>query len=264
VIAQGLAPSSVYQVMLCGDDARRGSADCDLVHAQTRTTSATGGWGAEIGVAIPPAPCPCVAAAFPNNGATPTTAPIDIVGAPVAPLAQVGPQLTLTVLSLHLEGLGPLQAWFGGSPGRTLVLTIKNNSGQDQVNPPIFLAVGKGPNPSQLVNAPPLGTIAAGATATLRIPVSFPLFAFGTYTLSGTVGYADSQARFSARTLLLPWGLIGIGLAVLLLVAFWLYRRLRRWSMRRRQVKAGPVGPLGGTEEEGQTGAPEGMDLAGR
>ena len=74
---------------VCGNDARRGSVDCDLRGAQARETTRDGTptLGSVI-VSAPPAPCPCVVRVVSDDNAEIAVASITIVGHPVAEVVE--------------------------------------------------------------------------------------------------------------------------------------------------------------------------------
>jgi hypothetical protein len=255
IIGFSLAPSAVYQVTVCGDEARRGSADCSQASSQTRTTSAKGSWGAQLVVSVPPVPCPCVVAAFPNTGGVPVTTPLDIVGAPTGPLLPIPAPLTFSVSQAQLQGSGPWQSFFGASAKRTLVLTVHNGSTQSVFDPPISVRLGKGANPTQIVPTQPLGTIPAGGVRSFQIPVTFPAFAVGTYVVAGEVGYAGSEATFRSNgDFVAPWGAYITAILILTAIIWWIYVRIRRRLHRRSEAKVGISGSAESTVDVG-TGA---------
>lgn len=76
-------PRVAVTVALCGNEAARGTGDCDLAGAR----GLTGGPrpdAAQVAVALPPAPCPCVVRASTPTSDTVALAPFEVVGAPVA------------------------------------------------------------------------------------------------------------------------------------------------------------------------------------
>ena len=90
VHVDGWQPGSVVTVLLCGNGARRGSQDCDLVAGESVTVRGAAPEYVLLPVTLPPAPCPCVVRASDVPDVVVATAPFDVIGAPTAPT--VGPE----------------------------------------------------------------------------------------------------------------------------------------------------------------------------
>lgn len=263
VTAEGLTPSADFLVEVCGDDALEGSTDCAVGTAIERATSEVGGFGGTLAVAVPPAPCPCVVAAVAVTTGTRFDTPIDIVGAPSAPLRRGAPVYRLTVLGAAVDGGGGPAEWFGGSAHRTLVLRIRNTGTVPVADPQLLLSYGTEPEPVGRVAG-----LAPGAVRTVRLPVTYPALTVGDATLDGRLGPGDGRFEpFTVTTTLVPWGLLAVALVVLQLVLLAVRNVLRRRLRRRppgrtsRRRAAGPLTPPGG----GAAGepAPPGEQAAG-
>jgi hypothetical protein len=236
VAAIAFAPSTVFELQVCGDNALEGSADCAYAGGLTTTTSEVGHFGADLTVLMPPVPCPCVVAAFSEMLTQPITAPITISGAPTAPLSYPPGPVKLVVERAALVGSGSLTAWFGAAPTRTLVLRVRNPSTEPVENPIVLARIGNTPVP---VNNLP--NIAAGEVRTYRIPVTFPILALGNYTVVGRVGAGNGLlARFDVGVLLLPWALLVIVFAILLFLLFRLFLAIRKRFLRQGQQSTEP------------------------
>ncbi len=236
VVANAFPPSTVFQLQVCGDNALEGSTDCALTGSLTRTTSEVGNFAGDLPALIPPVPCPCVVAAFSDKLAQPITAAITISGAPTAPLSYPPPPIKLDVQSAVLTGSGPLAAWFGAAPTRTLVFRVRN-PGTESVPSPIVLArIGNTP-----VATDNLPAIAAGQVRTYRIPLTFPILALGHYTVVGQVGAGNGLfAQFDVGVLLLPWALLMLAFVILLFLLLLLVRAIRNRRRRRGAQTAQP------------------------
>jgi hypothetical protein len=241
VAAYAFPPSAVFQLQVCGDDALEGSPDCALTGGLTRATSEVGHFAGELTVLIPPVPCPCVVAAFSTALAQPITAAFTILGAPTAPLRYPPSPPRLVVKSAVLTGSGPLAAWFGAAPKRTLVLRVRNPATESVPNPIVLARIGNTPIP---VNN--LRGIGAGQVRIYRIPVTFPTLALGHYTVVGQVGAGNGRfARFDVGVLLLPWALLVVAFVILLLLLLLLMRVIRNRLQRRAQRTTQPPDSVG-------------------
>ena len=123
VTATGLAPRSIYSVQICGQDAQT-SADCILSSSRTGGASDVGLFTTTLQVEIPPAPCPCVVAAFSQPYVSlQLRAPSRSRGHRSCPLAPARRPVH-RVRSAELTGSFTAAELFGASAHRTLQLTL--------------------------------------------------------------------------------------------------------------------------------------------
>ncbi|MFZ0251531.1 MAG: hypothetical protein WAL61_16430 [Acidimicrobiales bacterium] len=253
VTGRGFPPDSDIQTQICGNNALNGSADCVQSTAQEVSTTKSGLFQMQLVVTIPSKPCPCVVMALDFSSSVTPTAPITIIGAPVA--APAGSRIhKLQVLDAYLTGNGPWTAWFGAPPQRTLVVTVRNPNNAAYVNPPLILAIGNaGDTTTHEATTQNLPTIGANATNTYRIPVSFPAVSIGEHQVVGIVGESGLSRAFKVQTWLFPWGLLLAALIVLelLLLAITRYFRERR---RRKEEAEGAAGVPGDLDDAPPTG----------
>jgi len=244
VAAYAFPPSTVFQLQVCGDDELEGSPDCAFAEGLTRTTSEVGNFAGELTVLVPPVPCPCVVAAFSSTLAQPITAAFTVLGAPTAPLRYPPSPARLVVKSAVLTGSGPLAAWFGAAPTRTLVLRVRDPGTESVPNPIVVARIGN--TPIFVNNLPGIG---AGQVRTYRIPVTFPILALGNYAVVGQVGAGNGRfARFDVGVLLLPWALLVVAFVILLLLLLLLMRVIRNRLQRRAQRTTQPPDSVGPAE----------------
>jgi hypothetical protein len=247
VIGQGFPPSSAVQVQICGNDDLDGSTDCAVGEALEVVATGQGQFEATLVVAIPPKPCPCVAAALDFSLSTTPETPISVLGAPIAaPTPTTLAKLQLVHASV--EGNGPWSSWFGAEAERTLVLTVHNPNPVPYINPPLVLSLG---GPTDLredqATAHILGSISADGNRTFRIPLTFPAFSIGDQHVVGVIGSVGLSRRFTVASGVFPWGLL-IALLVLLELALFGITKLFRERYRRHHVDeavASAVGPDG-------------------
>ncbi|WP_051108858.1 hypothetical protein [Actinomadura flavalba] len=214
-------------VEVCGNEARRGTADCAVATSATTFVQAKKTASVLLTVAKPPIACPCVVAARPVTGGDPVTAPLKIAGMDRLSSPETGAladsrKLTVTRVSVAGGGLAP---WVGGSAARTLRFTVRNDGRATLTDPPLSLAVGRGADPTTIVPAQPLGTLAAGEERAYEIPFTIAAPTFGRYSVRGEITTLDEPIAFTAHTSSYPWAL---PLAGALLVLLSLVRALRR------------------------------------
>jgi hypothetical protein len=222
-------PSGNVSVELCGNEGRRGSADCAVTSSATTHVNAQGGGSVLLNIVKPPVGCPCVVSARPVGGGTPRTVPITVKGAgtlTAAERAQASSQTpSLTVTRVALEGGGPVTAWLGGSAERTFVYTVRNDGQVAVTDAPVTIMSGRSPDPTGLVTAPAMGTLNPGEERTFRVPVRFGAPALGDYQVTGRIEGLPREIVFTAETSSYPWAWPLLGL---LFVAGRTARDLRR------------------------------------
>ena len=235
VSGSGFAPGTLVSVELCGNEARRGSADCDQSSAVDAGVSSAGEVAVQLILGTPPSPCPCVVKLTGLSSSASATVPITVQGAPVADRETLDAQFPdvtrqLAVVDAHFDGAGPWTAWFGASPKRTLIYTVENTGNVAVQDSPVIVALGKGGNPTGIVRPPPLGTLQPGESRTYRADVSLGPFAFGEYRAVGRIpGFAE-PVTFTASTTTYPWALgliVAVGLLEFMLI------KMRNWARAR-------------------------------
>jgi hypothetical protein len=250
-----LDPLTNYQLQVCGNGGLGTSANCALASSTTAATSEIGHFLVKMIVEIPPVPCPCVLEALPAPGSGGVSqqflsTSVDIHGAPVAtpvPASSTIAPSGLVVEQVVLKGSGSWAEWFGAPPHRTLEVWFRDGGPNLIPSTPFVLRAGKGPNPTQVVAAPAVPPLFPGQVVSYRVPVSFPVLAFGHYEVGGVLGAPGQTVVFTVTTRLVPWGVVVVAVVLLLviiaLVVLWIVRR-RRASKQAGQVgKEGEPGP---------------------
>ncbi|XRQ14150.1 hypothetical protein ACN3XK_25710 [Actinomadura welshii] len=205
-------PAGNVLVELCGNGGERGSADCAVAAAATTHVGAEGRGTAMVTIVKPPIGCPCVISARPVGGGRARTVPLEIEGVPELTAAQrrtvsAAPSRDLTVSGVRVSGGGPSAAWLGGPAERTVTFTVRNTGKAPVTDPPLTLAAGRGEEPTGILDAPAIGTLAPGEERTFDVEVKLPGPAFGRYTVVGELTGIDRPARFTAHTSSYPWAL---------------------------------------------------------
>ncbi|MFI6514259.1 hypothetical protein ACIBF1_01705 [Spirillospora sp. NPDC050679] len=214
-------------VELCGNEARRGTADCAVGTSATTFVQAEKTATVMLNVAKPPIGCPCVVAVRPVAGGAPVTAPVKVAGMATLPSPELGAvagSRRITVLKVSVDGSGAAEQ-FGGPARRTLRFTVRNDGATAVTDPPLSLAAGRGADPTSIVDAPPLGTLAPGEERSYQVPFTLGAPAFGRYAVRGEITGLDEPIAFTGHTASYPWAVPVAGL-LLLMVAF--LRALRR------------------------------------
>ncbi len=244
---------------ICGNDARRGSSDCDNIGATTAELRADGSSTVvDMLVGVPPLPCPCVVRVASPDGDEVAVARVTIVGHPTAPV--VGGEFSLAEpLAVGISAtrassgfVADLFASLGGATSYDVTVTVRNR-GTDDVSGVVFDSwAGRGDRVvrSFEVDLPP--TIAAGETVEDVVRVELPAPHLGSADWLLEVGTPNAPTvRDAASTSNLPW-LLYVLLAVLVFDLVLLAVRLLRRLVDRRsgpgEPDPEPVIDLTGTE----------------
>jgi hypothetical protein len=201
-------------VAVCGEEARHGSADCDLASSTIVGTGADGVFGTQLVVQIPPKPCPCVVQISSVDTNDELAIPIVISGAPSVSLsarASGRPARPLTIQKARLTG-GSWSSWFGWGAQRTLVLTLKNTSGGPLNKPLVLVAAGRASSTNEPQPVPVQGPFATGEVRTLRVPVEFDTPSIGDYGVRIRAGSDGTTVTKTVGTSSYPWALFLIAL----------------------------------------------------
>ena len=245
----GWPAGTQVQAVVCGDLAIGGSSACAQESAALGFVNDEGLTQLEVVVAAPPRPCPCVIRLASYNG--PVVAvdiPFVVTGHPVGtPPAPILPSALLTVTDVEVQGDTGIGSWFGASPTRQLVITVRNDGDAVAVNPELTVGVGKAVG----LEAQPVTidefSIDPGETETITVDVSLPFAAFGEYRIVGQVGPSDA-GTYRTTWSSYPWGLVALNVIGLLLLAWGISRRVVARHRRRLGERAGVAGvALGAT-----------------
>ncbi|MEZ5247343.1 MAG: hypothetical protein R2707_19810 [Acidimicrobiales bacterium] len=154
---------------------------------------------------------------------------------------EAGAQLAVTDASI--EGSGPWTSWLGAAPDRELVVTVVNIGTTTIEDPELLLQFGKGANPAEAVDAPPLGTLAPGASTSIRVELDLPVFAVGTYAVEGSFPDLAIPVGFRAETSHIPWLALVLPLLVLIQLGLVLVRNRVRDRIHRAPSTSDPTLP---------------------
>lgn len=224
-------PPGPVLVSVCGNNARRGSEDCNL--AGTKAVDVYGGARTfRLRVTSPPIHCPCVVRATTQRTDVVRQAPLDVVGHPSGPeLLPEHQPVAASEVPIRARLIDADQGWTGallplvaGPTNRTLAVTVRNDSDQAVEQVRIVGSVGRSRSSAEPIASATIDELAAGEQRTVRIPVRIGVPAWGDYDVFGSVYGLDVPARFSVETTNDPWGL-EIALPLLVLILAWLARR---------------------------------------
>lgn len=266
VMVRGLSWPGGAQVHLelCGNEGLRGTPDCAQSSSVIATAGPDGAFAAVMVLDTPPVPCPCVLKATGIDSTISVSLPVRIEGLPemtpeARPAAVPDVSRQLVVLETRLTGESTWSTYFGAAPKRVLHVTVQNIGNVAVTDPNVVIAVGRGEDPTGIVDAPEIGTVQPGESTTMTVPITLDALAFGSYSVVGEIVGFTPPATFEATTSSYPWGLVVLALlaaqAILLLVR----NRVRRRVWRRQAEPAAASAPL--TPEPTPALAPTVIDL---
>lgn len=232
-------------VTVCGNLARRGSADCDLRRGQGVPLVPTGGDASvKLVVAAPSVPCravPCVVRAASGSHDEVATAPLTIVGAPEAPVVEPstdGPLVSVSVDARRApEGLvGAARAALGGRNRYEVAVSVQNLTGGPLREVRVSGTAARSAHTvaSFAADARPLEP---GETYTYQREVEVPAPGFGTLRWEAAASGAGPPVRSEQATRNVP-------VVLLALVAVFVGDAtaiVLRWARRRREARPLPA-----------------------
>lgn len=237
-------------VSVCGNEAARGSEDCDLRSAQgVGIANPTTETVVQLMVARPPPPCPCVVMVATAAHDIVRSVPIEIKGVPIGPVigsTAPGPlfEVKASVEAARSTVVDRLKASAGGRVRRTLVLVVKNNGTMTANQISATAAVGRAVNGGEPLALPAIGPLQPGEAKRYRVLVTLAAPSYGHYAVSGTLTGYGVPVAFVARTSTVPVLLVvlclGLAVDIALLVSL---RARRRYRMRRGATTATGVVP---------------------
>ncbi len=240
LFVDGFSAQSVT-ISLCGNEARRGSADCDMVDSQSLQLHGDGATTAALAMAAPPAPCPCIVRVSDITNDEVAVAPITLTGHPVAPVVDP-PAFSnplVVAISAHAapDGLGErIRADLGGATTYEVTVRVRNSSTITVHKVALRGQVGRTATES-LVPLPLMdpGDIAAGQTWQQVVTVKVPAPAFGSLLWSAAASGFGPSVTGTTTTRHRPTLLI-IVLSLLVIDVFVLLIRWRIKKRRRRET----------------------------
>jgi len=121
-------------ISVCGNEARRGSVDCNMYASEGLKLDTDGtSTVIQIPVAAPPVPCPCVIRVSNRTFDEIAIAPITLIGHPVAPVVETPGQQGALAVTITARNASPglfaaARASMGGPAQYEVTVTVKNTS----------------------------------------------------------------------------------------------------------------------------------------
>ena len=231
--------SPYVQISICGNEARRASADCNMSASEGVEVTLEEPLVLQMPVAAPPVDCPCVIRVVGKDASEIATTPIVVTGHPVGPL--VDPPIIGDVVAVSITAreapTGAFDALKSGVGGRTtyqVTLRVKNlaTTPLKQVN--VSASVGRSASDDSLASLDfeDPGVVGVGQTWQQTVMVVLPAPSFGSTEWRAAVSGAGPTVIGTKTTQHRPWLLI----ILVLVVVFNVWLILIRWRMRRRRA----------------------------
>jgi len=205
-------PDGAVTMSTCGNDARRGSADCDLIGSQAIRTDIDNGPTYEFRVTTPPTPCPCVVRVADTAERSVRTVPVVIDGVLTAPtVGDAAPSSRTLVVSAHLDdprGLaGKASSAFAGSSRRRLIVRVRNAGSQALDDVTVSGVIGRDRSSGAPVATRTISRLEVGTERVVAMDTTVGFPAWGDYVVYGTASTPSVAAGFAVTTHGDPWAL---------------------------------------------------------
>jgi hypothetical protein len=245
--------AKVVTVMVCGNEGRRGSADCNLGAAmavdvpQDRPVSF-----AVLTMVTPPSPCPCIVQVASERFDEVAAAPFTLLGHPIAEVQETGESanpLQVSIVAKPAEDgfLTRVRRSLGGSSWYDVTVIVKNASVSTVEAPQLSVTAGRGTTEEQVnVVFPAIGDLEAQAVwrHTERAQLPAPLYGSTQWRATATAYALSTTTTTSTEnrpTLLVVLGGV-FALAVLALLVRLFVRIIRRLVRSQRSARARRLG----------------------
>jgi hypothetical protein len=234
-------------ISICGNEARRGSSDCNLIASSSIEMRPVGQVTSLLfTAAAPPAPCPCAIRASSTFNDEVAVVPISLIGHPVGPTIG-GPNLdeplvaaTITARAAPKGVFGWIKSSLGGSVPYEVTVTAKNITATETLHHvAVFASVARNAHEeiATLALDDP-GEIGPGQTWTQVVTVEVPAPSISKVQWQVIASGAGPQVASVIETRHRPTLLILLVMLLvlsiwILIVRMWLRRRERREFARR-------------------------------
>lgn len=242
-------------VELCGREGRGGSVDCDVVNQRIAGVGRDGAFQTSLTVGRPPAPCPCVVRAVDQRSPLTAWATIAVQGLPTVPIDIDPPEPRLRVSAVRMSG-GAWPELFGWPPERILRFRVENTGGVPLRDVPLRVTIGRGTDPSGVVDTRPIALLQPGEARTVELPVELDPLSFGRYTVKVEARSIGERPAARASTTSYPWLLVLVPIVLVQAVLLGLRNRARRRIVGPSEAEGQAIPPApdgGGTPEAGAT-----------
>ena len=229
--------SANVTISSCGNDARRGSVDCNMYATEGLKLDTDGtSTVIQIPIAAPPAPCPCVIRVADKTFDEIAIVPITLIGHPIKPVVETPGQQGALDVSISAQAAPPglfakARASMGGPATYEVTVTVKNTSTVPIGTVSLAGSVGRNNDQLAALAFDDPGQIPAGRTWQQVVTAEVPGPSLGTLQWRVDVSGAGPTVTASGTTAQRPTLLI---IVILFLVAD-VFLLAIRFLVRRRQ-----------------------------
>lgn len=225
-------------ISVCGNEARRGSVDCDMTGSRARETQSDGPVGTDLTITAPPAPCPCIVRVASRDNVQVAVVPMVIIAHPVADVVGSGattaqPLGVAITANPATAGFGDtVKSSLGGSTTYDLTIRVTNRATFEVPAVALAATFTRGwSDDTRNIDVSDPGSLLPGQTWVETVQVDVPSLTFGDVewraTVSGQGPSVTVTDTTSSQPILLY--LLGAILAIDLLILAWrMIARVRR------------------------------------
>ena len=224
----------VVDITVCGNEARRGSVDCDNRGTRARETNDDGApTPAHVIVTAPPVACPCIVRVTSRDNLELAVAPVTIIGHPVADLQDSGPsQIPLSVgISAERMSVGAgsgLRQSLGGPATYEVAVSVRNASTFRIDNVAVASTYDRGDSDVRTIEIPDPGPLEPGESWEQLVEVEVPALTFGEVEWSATASGQGPSVTATDTTTSRPWLLIVLCIVLAIDLVILLVRLVNR------------------------------------
>lgn len=226
---------SAVTISVCGNQARRGSADCNMTASEGLGLDRDGSSTiTEFPVAAPPVTCPCLIRASTTSFDEVALTPIELIGHPVGPVVGVVAREPLVVsVSARRSPRGSadsVRSSLGGPTAYDVTVSVRNRSTETLAPLTLTGSATRGDDDVATLDLPRPGPIGPGETWTRVVRATLPAPVLGTFRWRVTASGAGPAAHAEVATSDLPVALLVLALVFGVDIVAIAWRRIRRRS----------------------------------
>ncbi|MEK7423478.1 MAG: hypothetical protein AAB131_06500 [Actinomycetota bacterium] len=256
--------SPYVQISICGNEGRRGSADCNMSASEGVEVNGDEPLVLQMPVAAPPVDCPCVIRVVGKDSSEVAITPIVVIGHPVGPLVDppvLGDLVAVSITAREAPkgALDALRSDLGGKINFEVTVRVKNLANTPLKQVSVSASAGRSASDDSLVSLEleNPGLLGVGQTWQQTVTVEIPAPAFGSTEWRATVSGAGRIVTTTSTTKHRPWLLIILSMVVVLNIGLLLIRwRIRRRSSREAAAAAIAIDANGANEAMTSGGDP--------
>ena len=232
--------SPYVTISICGNEARRGSADCNMSASEGVEVRGDAPLALQMPVAAPPVDCPCVIRVVGKDSGEVAVTPIVLIGHPIGPLVDptvFGDLVAVSIVARETPkgALDALRSALGGRTNYSVTVRVKNLATTPLKQVSVSASAGRSAADDSLVSLEleEPGLIGVGQTWQQTVAVVIPSPAFGSTEWRAAVSGAGQTVVGTSITKHRPWLLIVLVMVVVLNTSLLIIR----WRMRRRAAR---------------------------